>query len=181
MRPARLILMVTTVAAVALAGALSAQQAKPAKPMQIEKVKDLGAERMRRRLRRRWHAARGGRRGRPRHTGRIKYLLNTHHHTDHAGGDAVFINTTEIIAHRNVRENFLRNKQPGAPRVTFNDQASVFLGNVEVRAYYFGRGHTNGDAVIYFPDVPLDQVFTQLKLPTWDGTTRSAPRHSKAA
>ena len=86
MRPARLILMVTTVAAVALAGALSAQQAKPAKPMQIEKVKDLRAERMRRRLRRRWHAARGGRRGRPRHTGRIKYLLNTHHHTDHAGG-----------------------------------------------------------------------------------------------
>ena len=57
----------------------------------------------------------------------------------------------------------------------------MFLGNVEVRAYYFGRGHTNGDAVIYFPDVPLDQVFTQLKLPTWDGTTRSAPRHSKAA
>jgi len=83
----------------------------------------------------------------------VKYLLNTHHHTDHAGGDATFINTTEIIAHRNVRENFLRNKQPGAPRVTFNDQASVFLGGVEVRAYYFGRAHTNGDAVIYFPDL----------------------------
>ena len=83
----------------------------------------------------------------------VRYLLNTHHHTDHAGGDAVFINTTEIIAHRNVRENFLRNKQPGAPRVTFTDQASVFVGGVEVRAYYFGRGHTNGDAVIYFPDL----------------------------
>jgi glyoxylase-like metal-dependent hydrolase (beta-lactamase superfamily II) len=83
----------------------------------------------------------------------VRYLLNTHHHTDHAGGDAVFIETTEIIAHRNVRENFLRNKQPGAPRVTFTDQASVFLGGVEVRAYYFGRGHTNGDAVIYFPDL----------------------------
>jgi glyoxylase-like metal-dependent hydrolase (beta-lactamase superfamily II) len=85
----------------------------------------------------------------------IKYLLNTHHHTDHAGGDAVFVNTTEIIAHRNVRENFLRNEQPGAPRVTFTDQASVFLGGVEVRAYYFGRGHTNGDAVIYFPDLKV--------------------------
>jgi len=83
----------------------------------------------------------------------VRYVLNTHHHTDHAGGDAVFINTSEIVAHRNVRENFLRNKQPGAPRVTFNDQASVFLGGVEVRAYYFGRGHTNGDAVIYFPDL----------------------------
>jgi glyoxylase-like metal-dependent hydrolase (beta-lactamase superfamily II) len=80
-------------------------------------------------------------------------VLNTHHHTDHAGGDATFITTTEIIAHRNVRENFLRNKQPGAPRVTFTDQASVFLGGAEVRAYYFGRGHTNGDAIIYFPDL----------------------------
>jgi glyoxylase-like metal-dependent hydrolase (beta-lactamase superfamily II) len=83
----------------------------------------------------------------------VKYVLNTHHHTDHAGGDATFITTTEIIAHRNVRDNFLRNKQPGAPRVTFSDQASVFLGGVEARAYYFGRGHTNGDAVIHFPDL----------------------------
>ena len=83
----------------------------------------------------------------------IRYLLNTHHHTDHAGGDAVFIKTTPIVAHKNVRENFLRNKQPGAPGVTFTDQASVFVGGVEARAYYFGRGHTNGDAVIYFPDL----------------------------
>ena len=83
----------------------------------------------------------------------VKYLLNSHHHTDHAGGNETFINRTEIIAHRNVRENFLRNKQPGAPRVVFNDQASVFLGGIEVRAYYFGRAHTNGDTVIYFPDL----------------------------
>jgi glyoxylase-like metal-dependent hydrolase (beta-lactamase superfamily II) len=85
----------------------------------------------------------------------IRYLLNTHHHTDHAGGDAVFIKTTPILAHRNVRENFLRNKQPGAPGVTFTDQASVFVGGVEARAYYFGRAHTNGDAVIYFPDLKV--------------------------
>jgi cyclase len=85
----------------------------------------------------------------------IKYLLNTHHHTDHAGGDQTFVKTTEVIAHRNVRANFLKNKQPGAPPVVFNDQVSVFLGGVEVRAYYFGRGHTNGDAVIYFPDLKV--------------------------
>jgi glyoxylase-like metal-dependent hydrolase (beta-lactamase superfamily II) len=85
----------------------------------------------------------------------IKYLLNTHHHTDHAGADATFVQTTEVIAHRNVRENFLRNKLPGAPRVVFSREASVFLGNVEARAYYFGRGHTNGDAVVYFPDLKV--------------------------
>jgi glyoxylase-like metal-dependent hydrolase (beta-lactamase superfamily II) len=59
----------------------------------------------------------------------------------------------EIIAHRNVRENIIRNKQPGPPRITFTDQEAIFLGGVEVRMLYFGRGHTNGDTIIYFPDL----------------------------
>ena len=40
---------------------------------------------------------------------------------------------------------------PGVPRISFTDETEVFLGGKEVRAHYFGRGHTNGDAVIYFP------------------------------
>jgi len=83
----------------------------------------------------------------------VRYLLNTHHHMDHAGGNEGMIGLTEIIAHRNVRENFIRNNQPGAPRVVFTDEAAVYLGGVEVQAHYFGRGHTNGDAVIYFPEL----------------------------
>jgi len=83
----------------------------------------------------------------------IKYLINTHHHADHAGGDANFINLTEIIAHRNVRENMIRNNQAGAPRIVFSDEMSVFLRGVEVKAMHLGRGHTNGDSVIYFPDL----------------------------
>jgi cyclase len=84
----------------------------------------------------------------------IRYLLNTHHHTDHVGGDGEILDRgIEIIAHRNVRDNIIRNKQPGAPRLVFNDQASVFLGGVETQMIYLGRGHTNGDTVIYFPDL----------------------------
>jgi len=84
----------------------------------------------------------------------IKYLLNSHHHADHAGGDGEILNRgIEIVAHRNVRDNIIRNKQAGPPRIVFNDQASVFLGGVEVQMRYLGRGHTNGDAVIYFPDL----------------------------
>ena len=83
----------------------------------------------------------------------IKYLLNTHHHADHAGGDANFINLTEIIGHKNVRENMLRNKIAGAPRIVFDNEMSVFLGGVEARAIHLGRGHTNGDSVVYFPDL----------------------------
>ena len=47
----------------------------------------------------------------------------------------------------------IRNKQAAPPRLVFADQAAVFLGGVEVQAIHLGRGHTNGDAVIYFPDL----------------------------
>jgi cyclase len=59
----------------------------------------------------------------------------------------------EIIADRHIRENILKNKQPGAPRVVFRDEAEVHLGGVEVQMRHLGRGHTNGDTVIYFPDL----------------------------
>jgi cyclase len=81
----------------------------------------------------------------------IRYILNTHHHGDHTGGNEFFLPNTEIIIHRNARINIVEKKQPGAPRIAFADEAQVFLGGVEVRARHFGRGHTNGDAFIFFP------------------------------
>jgi len=87
----------------------------------------------------------------------IKYVINTHHHSDHSGGNVKFVGAAEIISTANARANIVEHKQPGAPAnmtpagVVFDKQCSVFLGGKEVRAEYFGRGHTNGDAVIYFP------------------------------
>src|ERR1700722_271624 len=89
----------------------------------------------------------------------VKYVFSTHYHEDHSGGNAKFLPTSEIISTRNARTNILEHKQSnGSPdtkpaRVVFTDETSVFLGGAEVRAHYFGRGHTNGDAVIYFPDL----------------------------
>ncbi len=83
----------------------------------------------------------------------VRYVLDTHHHNDHSGSNADFMRAAEVIAHRNARANIVRNNQPGAPRITFGDQTAVFLGGAEVRAHHFGRGHTDGDAVIYFPDL----------------------------
>jgi cyclase len=83
----------------------------------------------------------------------IKYVLSTHNHGDHTGGHSEFIKIADIIAHRNNRANMVRNKQTALPRLTFSDQAAVFLGGVEVQAIYLGQGHTNGDSVIYFPDL----------------------------
>ncbi len=81
----------------------------------------------------------------------IKYVLNTHHHGDHTGSNAKFLPTAEVISHVNARKNMVEGKQPGPPRVTFTQETEVFLGGKEVRARYFGRGHTNGDVMIYFP------------------------------
>ena len=87
----------------------------------------------------------------------IKYILSTHHHADHSGGNTRFSSVAEIISTANARANIVQHKQPNAPSnmvpasVVFTEETSVFLGGKEVRARYFGRGHTNGDAIIYFP------------------------------
>ena len=83
----------------------------------------------------------------------VRYVINTHHHGDHSGGNVEYIDIAEIIAHQNARDNMVRGNQDAPPRVVFTDQTAVYLGGVEVRAFYMGRGHTNGDAVIYFPDL----------------------------
>ncbi len=89
----------------------------------------------------------------------VKYVLSTHYHSDHSGGNAKFLQNTsaEIISTANARTNIVEHKQSNATpgmmpaRVVFTVESSVFLGGKEVRAHYYGRGHTNGDAVIYFP------------------------------
>ena len=93
----------------------------------------------------------------------IKYVLNTHQHDDHAGGNAKMLGVANVIAQENVRANLSHIKQPyyedtpgtpiGLPNVTFSDELVVHLGGKEVRAKYFGRGHTSGDAIIYFPEL----------------------------
>jgi glyoxylase-like metal-dependent hydrolase (beta-lactamase superfamily II) len=84
----------------------------------------------------------------------VRHVLNTHHHGDHASGNATLrAMGIDVIAHTNVRANFLRIQQPGEPNIVFADEASVFLGGAEVRMLHFGRGHTNGDTIVYFPDL----------------------------
>ncbi len=89
----------------------------------------------------------------------VKYILSTHHHSDHSGGNVKFLPAVEIISTANARANIVNHKQSNASpnmapaRVVFTEETSVFLGGKEVRAHYYGRGHTNGDAIIYFPEL----------------------------
>jgi cyclase len=87
----------------------------------------------------------------------IKYIFNTHYHSDHSGGNTKFIAVAEIISHKNSRANIEANTQSNAApnmkaaRIVFTDETSIFVGGKEVRARYFGRGHTRGDIFVYFP------------------------------
>jgi glyoxylase-like metal-dependent hydrolase (beta-lactamase superfamily II) len=93
----------------------------------------------------------------------LRYVVNTHQHDDHAGGDFKMLPIAEVIAHRNARANLKDRKRPyyedtpgtpiGLPRITFTDRLDLHLGGRDVEAYYFGRGHTSGDAIIYFPEL----------------------------
>jgi cyclase len=86
----------------------------------------------------------------------IRYVLNTHQHDDHSGSNAQMLAASvEVIAHKNARINMIALKQPGAPRITFTDEMQVHLGGKEIRTRHYGRGHTGGDAVIYFPDLKV--------------------------
>jgi len=89
----------------------------------------------------------------------IKYVLNTHFHGDHTGGNPEFGKSAVIVAHENVRRRLLipptNPAQPtmtktGLPVITFNDRASVHFNGEDIRAIHVPQGHTDGDSIIYF-------------------------------
>lgn len=106
----------------------------------------------------------------------IKYLVNTHSDADHVRGNQYFSETVTIVAHENCREEFFHPMRDGTPSewnnpelmrfvpsLTFRDKMDIYLGSKKVELWYFGVGHTTGDAVVYFPEEKTgflgDQIF----------------------
>jgi cyclase len=92
----------------------------------------------------------------------VKFVLNTHFHGDHTGGNAQFGAEAPIIAQENVRKRLKEGGSVGGtdvkpaaketlPVITFNDRASVHLNGEDIRAIHFPNGHTDGDSIIFFP------------------------------
>jgi glyoxylase-like metal-dependent hydrolase (beta-lactamase superfamily II) len=94
--------------------------------------------------------------------GKLKFVINTHWHGDHTGGNAIFAVDSTIVAHTNVRkrmgsENIIRDTQkvPPAPKealpvITYDESLSVHFNGEEIKAVHYPNGHTDGDGVIFF-------------------------------
>jgi glyoxylase-like metal-dependent hydrolase (beta-lactamase superfamily II) len=96
----------------------------------------------------------------------IRFVINTHYHGDHVGGNETLGEAgSVIIAHDNIRErmtseqfsNFLGRSTPpyppaALPVVTFNDRMTLHFNGESVAVYHVPRGHTDGDSIVHFPD-----------------------------
>ncbi len=91
----------------------------------------------------------------------VRFVINTHWHFDHTGGNGYFRKQGTIIAQDNVRERLRTggkvlgmDVKPDAPAdlpvITFNDRLSVHLNGEDIRAVHFPHGHTDGDSVVFF-------------------------------
>jgi len=91
----------------------------------------------------------------------LKFVLNTHWHGDHTGGNVEFGPEAPIIAHANVRKRLSTRQERAAgviepsppealPVITYGDSVSIHFNGEEIRAIHLPHGHTDGDAVVYF-------------------------------
>lgn len=84
-------------------------------------------------------------------SGPLKFVLNTHFHGDHTGGNGAFGKEAVIIAHENVRGRLSADKPKEAlPVVTYEDKVSVHFNGEEIELIHLPAGHTDTDSVVYF-------------------------------
>jgi cyclase len=98
----------------------------------------------------------------------VRFVINTHYHGDHTGGNEPFSNTgSTVMAQDNVRKRLetggtagnggsikMENKpaaKAALPIITFEHDVTVHLNGEDIRALHFPSGHTDGDSIIFFP------------------------------
>ena len=89
----------------------------------------------------------------------LRFILNTHFHGDHTGGNEALGREAPIVAHKNVRKRLKSGsgQTPAAPAgalpiITFDASMFIHLNGEDIRASHFPSGHTDGDSVIYFTE-----------------------------
>jgi cyclase len=121
----------------------------------------------------------------------ITTIINTHTHGDHVSGNVEFPATVEVVTQENTAKNMQEMRTPtgitpaagapanifkdnggkGMPKKTFKDKMTIGKGADQVDLYYFGRGHTNGDAFVVFPALRVmhaGDIFSGKNIPLLD-------------
>jgi glyoxylase-like metal-dependent hydrolase (beta-lactamase superfamily II) len=115
----------------------------------------------------------------------LRFVINTHWHFDHTGGNEGLANGGAVlVAHENVRERLRKGQAvpafnqvfPPAPAaalpvITFDRSLTVYVNGEGIRALHYAKGHTDGDAIVYFPKsnvVHMGDDFVTYGLPFVD-------------
>jgi glyoxylase-like metal-dependent hydrolase (beta-lactamase superfamily II) len=113
----------------------------------------------------------------------VRYVINTHYHVDHVGGNAALGASSTIIAHANARELLQKSldaydgyhfdpiPERGLPDITFENRLTLHFNNENVELRYMPEGHTDTDIIIWFPEsriVHLGDIFRHKRLPYLD-------------
>jgi glyoxylase-like metal-dependent hydrolase (beta-lactamase superfamily II) len=121
----------------------------------------------------------------------VTMIINTHTHGDHVSGNVEFPATVDVVTHENTAANmkkmapvtgfaqpatpppniFTQNNGRGLPKRTFSDRMTLGTGADQIDLYYFGRGHTNGDAWVLFPTLRVlhaGDIFSGKNIPILD-------------
>jgi cyclase len=116
----------------------------------------------------------------------ITTLINTHTHGDHVSGNVEFPATVEVVVQENTKTNmekmdiFKQNNNRGMAKRTFKDKMTIGSGADQIDLYYFGPGHTNGDAWVVFPAhriVHSGDIFAGKGVPLVDGNNGGSMLH----
>jgi cyclase len=116
----------------------------------------------------------------------VTTIINTHTHGDHVSGNVEFPATVDVVVQENTKANmekmdiFKQNANRGMAKRTFKDKMTIGKGADQIDLYYFGPGHTNGDAWVVFPALRtahLGDLFASKGLPLVDGANGGSVLH----
>ena len=116
----------------------------------------------------------------------VTMLINTHTHGDHVSGNVEFPATIDVVTQENTKTNmekmpiFKEHNNVGMAKRTFKDKMTIGKGADQIDLYYFGRGHTNGDAWVVFPALRIVQsgdIFAGKGVPLIDEANGGSMLH----